>query len=247
VTHGGSLVAGLKSRTQAVLRDHFFSSLACQLGLPDTGLDARGAVDYHADYWLSLGVDVLGGVPAVDRPAVTAIMELADSADDEKFDVWVGRGHFVLCELGQPEIWSELDGREADLSLVGSVVLNPQTGELAEELDDIIQGLGSNFLIVNHVEVRPELRGMSFGLLGTGLVVQHLSGMAVCAALYPKGPGAETVADRATGHKALSHHWSRLGFVRFQDDVCVLDLGLVTLDQAMAQLHTARPLAVVQS
>jgi hypothetical protein len=236
------------SRTwQTSLLDALAVELTCELALPGGDADPEGAVTYGMTMLVSFSTDEVATASPKDQVALRALIgESSESADAEWLRLPVGHGHLVVCELGNPNLWEVLDSRESDLEHIASAILEPRTGDLVEDLDDEFGLAGLQLVIVNHVSVRPQWRGLGFGLLGTGLALQHLGGPASCAALYPMEPGLDTDAERAEAHARLSSYWEPLGFAPFRDGVHLLDLTANTLDNAMKFLRSGRRLRRVR-
>lgn len=228
----------LSKRWRTWLRDSFRVGLSCQVALSRADADPEGAVDYALTFEVSLPVEDMQECSVRDRKALSWLLgNRNQEAEAGTPTIQVGHGHVVLCDLGDPSLWSVLDDREGDLEHIASAVLDPSTGELSDDLYEVIDGgLGHRLVIVNDVHVFPQWRGLSFGLLGTGLALQHLAPGSSCAALYPMEPGTEGEAERAASHARLSAYWGQLGFEPFRDGVHVLDLALITLDEAMTAL-----------
>lgn len=77
-----------------------------------------------------------------------------------------------------------------------------------------------------------------------GLAIKRLSGgcrAAVCYPSPPNGPGNDQTDEdpiqRQVAVATLSEVWSQLGFTHFRDAVHVLDLALVTLNEAIEHLR----------
>jgi hypothetical protein len=138
--------------------------------------------------------------------------------------------------------FSLLDGEEADLGLVAGTIFNVRSGRLDQELDDLIEPLGSRILILNSVRLARHWRGFGLGVLLAGTAIRKLSGGARAALCYP-APLGETDEDelsearRERAIAKLGKVWAQLGFEHFRDGVHVLDLNLVTLEERLEQLH----------
>ncbi|GAA3617095.1 hypothetical protein GCM10022223_37040 [Kineosporia mesophila] len=160
-----------------------------------------------------------------------------DAADADGYvTARVGSANLIVADIYERSLFEALDARSGDLAHIGGAILDIGSGELAAELLRIVDGVGQNLLIVNTVQIDEPFRGLSFGLIGTGLLLQHLcKSSGGVAALYPMKPGAQD-EDRDTSYARLSAYWSRLGFELFQDNVHVLDLATVTLDRKMHDL-----------
>ncbi|MDN3351335.1 hypothetical protein [Actinomadura sp. DC4] len=135
-----------------------------------------------------------------------------------------------------------LDDEEADLGLVAGAIFNVRSGRLDQELDDLIEPLGSRILILNSVRLAPRWRGFGLGVLFAGTAIRKLSGGARAAVCYPaplgetdEGELSEARRERAVNK--LGKVWAQLGFEHFRDGVHVLDLNLATLEESLERLH----------
>jgi len=150
-------------------------------------------------------------------------------------------------ETGDPV--TLLDGYDAKLSHIAPVVFSlEEPGELDPGLDDQLEVSGSQILILRNVKLVAPWRGFGLGALLAGTAIKRLSAGARAAVCYPAPISEPDSAaqdsqddddawDRAVA--ALQRTWGRLGFEHFRDGVFVLDLGLVTLDERLAQLSRA--------
>jgi GNAT superfamily N-acetyltransferase len=175
-------------------------------------------------------VDVPDGLPVrmaqqVDRMA---------GMGEECGRVRVGWADLVLCR-DDPDLYAELDGEDGDLGFVAEAICGPPAGGFSAEFREQFESYGS-VVIVNSVWVDPVWRGGGIGLIGTGLVLEHLSGAAMGAVLWPMSPQAVGEAQRRSSHAALSRYWSRLGFDPWQGGLYTLDLALTTLSEALDDL-----------
>lgn len=133
-----------------------------------------------------------------------------------------------------------LDSYDADLGLIAATVLDTTHGGLARDLDDRLEAHGNDLLIIHELRLEPEWRGHGLGPLLAGLAIKRLSGGCQAAVCYPAPldwdeNDTTTRWDAATA--SLVATWSRLGFQHFRNGVHVLDLALVTLDDAIARLQ----------
>jgi hypothetical protein len=142
---------------------------------------------------------------------------------------------------------SLLDGWDAELGHIAPVIFDMEDGGLDPALDDQLEVFGTQILILHNVVLTPQWRGFGLGALLAGSAIKRLSGGARAAVCYP-APLNEPAEAASAGHDddgwdqavaALQRTWARLGFEHYRDGVCVLDLGLVTLDQRLSQLTSA--------
>jgi GNAT superfamily N-acetyltransferase len=136
-----------------------------------------------------------------------------------------------------------LDSDDADLGAIAGTVFDARTGQLAPDLDDLLEPLGDWILILNSIRLTPEWRGFGLGVLLAGTAIKKLSGGARAAVCYPApidepaDGEPDSPAAREQAIEALGRACAQLGFEHFKDGVHVLDLSLVTLDESLGRLH----------
>jgi len=137
-----------------------------------------------------------------------------------------------------------LDGYDGDLGLIAETVLDPATGRLNPDLAARLEPFGSHLMILNQVQLSPEWRGFGLGVVLAGLAIKRLSRGCQAAVCYPwplNGPDNDQTDEdpiqRQVAVATLSDVWSQLGFEHFRDGVHVLDLALVTLNEAIERLR----------
>ena len=170
----------------------------------------------------------------------------ADVFDDSGTQVksHVGDMTIVVVDVYQThDPFGLLDGEDADLGAIAGTVFDVRTGQLAPDLDDLLEPLGDRILILNSVRLIPEWRGFGLGVLLAGTAIKKLSGGIRAAVCYP-APIDDSADGKPDSHaareqaiEALSRAWAQLGFEHFRDGVHVLDLSLVTLDESLRRLH----------
>lgn len=148
-------------------------------------------------------------------------------------------------EMSDP--FSLLDAETADLGHIAGVLFDPSTGELVDELDDLIEPFGSGVLIIDSVRLKQPWRGHGVGPLVVGMAIQQLGEgrrMTVlrAAPTERRNSSGEVVerstdADRAVAVAKLGALWSQLGFEHVRDEVWVLDHSLTTFSQAMQEIR----------
>jgi GNAT superfamily N-acetyltransferase len=112
----------------------------------------------------------------------------ADVGDDSDTEIvsHVGDIDIVLVDLSATaDPFSVLDGEDADLGLVAEALFDPATGQLATELDELIEPAGDRLLILGSVRLAPAWRGFGLGVLLAGVAIKKLSGGVRFAACYP--------------------------------------------------------------
>lgn len=183
--------------------------------------------------------------------------DLLSGVDDEP-EIWHARAGVYTDDSDEPlchvadlelvlidpyrtsDLLAVLDSYDADLGLIAATVLHPKTGGLHPDLEARLELLGSRLLILHHVHLSPQWRGYGIGVLLAGLAIKRLSGGCQAAICYPAPldwPEDEEAAQWQAAVAALSEVWSHLGFEHFSNGVHVLDLALVTLDEAIHRLQ----------
>jgi hypothetical protein len=161
----------------------------------------------------------------------------------------VGDMNITLVGPETSDPFALLDGWDAELGHIASVIFNlEEPGELSPDLDSRLEVSGVQVLILHDVKLAAPWRGFGLGPLLAGTAIRRLSGGARVAVCYPapirepdEGGWDDAAWDQAVA--ALQRTWGRLGFQHFRNGVFVLDLGLTTLDERLAQLtRCQRPL-----
>jgi hypothetical protein len=130
-----------------------------------------------------------------------------------------------------------LEARSADLAAIAGTVLDLDHGGLTAELDEQVEAVGNELIVVNEVHIAERWRGLRLGLIGTGLILQRLGhAPSSLAVLHAMEPGLDDDHERQIAHQRLTRYWGLLGFEPFRDQVMVLDLALITLDEAMQEM-----------
>jgi GNAT superfamily N-acetyltransferase len=164
-----------------------------------------------------------------------AALYLSDEDDDEQV---IGNAHIVRCRLGDPRVFDLLDALDGDLSAVGSVVLDPSSGEPAGPVEDLIEGFGENFLILDRVELLPGWRGRGLGRWFAAEAIEVLSDGGTFVAAYAAPMDDSEGAERRRAESKLKGVWGDIGFEPLRGNVMVLDLALVTLSNKLAELRS---------
>lgn len=142
----------------------------------------------------------------------------------------------VRCQLGSPSLWMTLDGMEADLGAIGSVVLDPDTGDTAEGLIEFC-GIGSHLLIVDSVVCDERFAKRQIGRWIAAEAIEAMSpGIEIVAAIAAPMDGSRGVARERASAK-LRDVWSSVGFVRVSDEVVVLNPGLKATHNHLVRLR----------
>lgn len=142
----------------------------------------------------------------------------------------------VRCQLGNPNLWMTLDGMEADLGAIGSVVLDPRTGDTADRLEEH-SGIGSHLLVLDSVVCDERFAKRQIGRWIVAEAIEAMSpGIEIVAAIAAPMDGS-TGAPRERASAKLRDVWSSVGFVRVSDEVMVLNPGLTTTYNHLVRLR----------
>ncbi|MFF9569882.1 hypothetical protein [Streptomyces sp. NPDC014685] len=154
-----------------------------------------------------------------------------------KEDVGAGTrfGSVQICVADQyrgANLVESFDNLSADLYRIGRTLYEPGTGDLRDDLSDLLS-LPGKTIIVDRVTIDRRLRGHGLGVYLSGLALDYLHHGAGLIALFP-GP---TERDNQTGYEQacanLGRAWPRIGFKPYNDGTWILDPGLTTLDNAL--------------
>jgi GNAT superfamily N-acetyltransferase len=149
----------------------------------------------------------------------------------------IGHAHVVKCRLGEPQVFDILDSLEADLHTVSAAVIDPATGDPAEDVEDAVEGFGQDFLILNRVHMAKGWRGRGLGRWFAAEVIDSLSPGAAFAATYPAPMDDSQGLIRKTAEAKLRSVWSDIGFQTLSGDVMILDLNLVTFEDRVRTMR----------
>jgi GNAT superfamily N-acetyltransferase len=175
-----------------------------------------------------------------DEPEIWHVS--ADLYDSER-DTNVGQvGDFEFYRANPyvtRDLFGVLDGFDGDAGVIAEAILDPGTGHFRDDLDDIVNGLGSSMLLLNSAQLTRPWRGFGIGAVLAGKAIARLGTGSRGAACYPSPLDRAAITDDASRDKAvaaLQQTWSQLGFGPFRDGVFVLDLGSTALGKALPHL-----------
>ncbi|MFF3127812.1 hypothetical protein ACFVRD_37215 [Streptomyces sp. NPDC057908] len=144
-------------------------------------------------------------------------------------------GSIRICVADQHRVDNlveSFDNLSADLYRIGKTLYEPETGDLRDDLFDLLS-LPGKTIIVDRVTIDHRLRGHGLGVYLSGLALDYLSHGAGVIALFP-GP---VERDSQTGYEQacanLGRAWSRIGFEPYNDGTWILDPGLTTLNDTL--------------
>ncbi|GAA5202004.1 hypothetical protein GCM10023346_47770 [Arthrobacter gyeryongensis] len=164
-----------------------------------------------------------------------AALYLSGEDDDEQI---IGNAHIVRCRISDPRVFDLLDALDGDLSAVASVVLDPVSGEPTGPVEDMLQGFGENFLIIDRVEMLPGWRGRGLGRWFAAEVIEVLSDGGTFVATYASPMDESEGTERRRVESKLKGVWGDIGFEPVSGNVMVLDLSLVTLSNKLEELRS---------
>jgi hypothetical protein len=173
----------------------------------------------------------------------------ADICDDGgQPETHIGDMCIVIVHMNETsDPFSLLDGESGDLGHIAGTLFQPGSSELNTDLDEQLEVFGGRVLILDTVRLVQPWRGFGLGALLAAAAIKKLSADARFAACYPAplddipDPAHDETPVGSAAHSkavaALGRTWGSLGFEHFRDGVHVLDLGLVTFEEKVRELH----------
>ncbi|MFH9400786.1 hypothetical protein ACH4JS_13585 [Streptomyces sp. NPDC017638] len=171
-----------------------------------------------------------------DEPIIWHVS--ADLFDHERDETVEHIGDFEFFRADPYEtrdMFGVLDGHDGDVGLIAETIIDVTTGQFHNDLDDFTEPIYPAMLILNSAKLVEKWRGFGVGAALVGRAIKRLSPGCRGAACYP-APLEGRKEDRETAVAALQRTWQQLGFEHYRDDVFVLNLGTVTLDEALPAL-----------
>jgi GNAT superfamily N-acetyltransferase len=153
-------------------------------------------------------------------------------------------GDFEFVRINPYEIsdlFGVLDGHDGDLGLMAETLLNPATGDYRDDLEELTEPIHSSMLILNRAQLEKPWQGFGLGVLLTARAIRKLRpdcrGIACFPAPITGGPtDPDDKETRPLAIATLGKVWEQIGFEHYRDGVFVLNLGTVTLDEAIQAL-----------
>ncbi len=172
----------------------------------------------------------------------------ADAYDDDGSQVvsHVGDLRFIAVDLYEAgNAYRLLSDEGARASKIAKVLFDHRSGKLIDDLEDSLEPLGERILIIDEVRLEPEWRGFDIGALLIASAIKTLSGGVRAVICYPeptdgsgtRGPDRGQSTRPKEAVQALGRVCARIGFEHFRDGVWMVDLNLVTFEEAFAQLR----------
>ncbi|MFJ9931413.1 hypothetical protein ACIRU5_36030 [Streptomyces misionensis] len=160
-----------------------------------------------------------------------------DIAMHVKEDVGPGTsfGSIKICvadEYRVANIVHSFDVLSSDLYRIGKTLYDEKTGELCDDLRDLL-ALPGKTTIVDKVTIDRRLRGHGLGVYLTGMALDYLSHGAGVIALFPGPLERDDDTDYEQARANLGRAWSRIGFMPYNDGTWILDPGTTALDNAL--------------
>lgn len=177
----------------------------------------------------------------------TLFMRHEDDDGDPQKETTVGsvNGFIIKNEEGV-DLFDQCDAHSQTLLDVVSVLFDPETGELLEDVDRALDGvMASSVLVLDLVEVVPEHRGHGVGLAAASRFLETFSGgcgIAICkpfplqfdcsrrdnAVWMEELEMASFAQNEDAATERLQAYWGRLGFDRLLDTpYWAMNLGYV--------------------
>ncbi|OEJ23206.1 hypothetical protein AS594_00415 [Streptomyces agglomeratus] len=134
-----------------------------------------------------------------------------------------------------------LDGHDGDLGMMAETLLDPSTGHFRDDLDEFTEPIYSSMLILTHARLEKPWQGFGLGALLTARAIDRLSPDCRGTACFPApingGPSdPDDQETRPLAIATLAKVWEKIGFRHYRDGVFVVDLGSVTLGEAITAL-----------
>ncbi|MBT2508551.1 hypothetical protein J7I98_22205 [Streptomyces sp. ISL-98] len=154
----------------------------------------------------------------------------------------VGDFEFVRIDPFETrDMFGVLDGHDGDLGLMAETLLDPSTGEFQDDLDEFTEPIYSSMLILTNARLERSWQGFGLGVLLTARAIDKLSpgcrGIACFPAPINGGPSdPDNKETRPLAIATLGKVWEKIGFRHYRNGVFVLDLGTITLGEAIKDL-----------
>jgi len=166
------------------------------------------------------------------------------SADVRYFDterVTHHVGSFVFYRIEPVEtrdMFGVMDGYDADLGHIAQMILDPQSGEIRDDLRDQMAGFESDMLVLCRAQLEDGWRGLGLGAVLAGRAIKQLGHGCLGVVLEPASILPESRQDDETRERAakkISKTWEKIGFAQVGDKLMMLDLAKTTLDKCLAR------------
>ncbi|MDJ0466873.1 hypothetical protein [Streptomyces sp. H27-C3] len=171
-----------------------------------------------------------------DEPVIWNVS--ADLFDHERDEIVEHIGAFEFFRADPFEtrdLFGVLDGHDGDVGLIAETILDVSSGQFHDDLDDFTEPIYPGMLILNSAKLVRKWRGFGVGAALVGRAINRLSAGCRGAACYP-APLDGPDEDRETAVASLQKTWQQLGFKHYRDGVFLLNLGTVTLGEALPGL-----------
>lgn len=188
----------------------------------------------------------LAEASGVERWVVRAVTGLASADAEQPVDHPlpgedpVGRIEVLSIDLARcDDPWAELDASNDAVAHIGETVFDQNTGQLAQEFDSRLRGIGDRVLVVDYVELEPEWQRQNLAALLVAETLDALRAGCRVVVCLP-GPLERRSLDDAEHEEAVRRMqavWSQIGFTPYEDGVWYLDPHPRTLEEALMALR----------
>lgn len=143
---------------------------------------------------------------------------------------------FLGLRTWEYDAWEACDAKNSELEAIASVILDPETRHMRQDLFENVEGYLGDVLIVERVDLSEEFRGSALGRLLTGYALQRLGGGYGLAVLQPSERDVKAGGYSRKTRKIISDIWADLGFEPY-GGLMILDLTGNTLRDAVERLE----------
>lgn len=136
------------------------------------------------------------------------------------------------------DMFGVMDGYDADLGHIAQMILDPQSGEIRDDLRDQTAGFESDILVLCRAQLEDGWRGFGLGAVLAGRAIKQLGHGCLGVVLEPASILPESRQDGETQEHAamkISKAWEKIGFTHVGDKLMLLDLATTMLDKCLAR------------
>lgn len=180
--------------------------------------------------------------PVLNAPDAPGDHHEGDCPAFEERGIEVGRMTFYRVRLDQGmNAWWAMEEESQELYEIGSVLLDQNTGNFTDEVDQRLEYMGSDLLVMDRVVLDKEWRG--FGL-GPILAAEAINRLVPGCRAVTCSPGIsddhgwkpdQAEWDRVTARIAAA--WERVGFTLYRDNVYLLHPATVVPEERRTALR----------
>lgn len=172
----------------------------------------------------------------VRASATTASGEGARLATEDP----VGRIEVLSVDLARcHDPWAELDASNDAVAHIGETVFDQNTGQLAQEFDSRLRGVGDRVLIVDYVELEPAWQRQNLAALLVAETLDQLRADCRVVVCLPGPLERRSLADdkHEEAVRRMEAVWVQVGFTPYDAGVWYLDPHRRTLNDGLAALR----------